>query len=341
MFLAARAQIFCDSRLLNNEDIWQSLLTNKHESINNLINDLKSGMTHDFILNNAPAIWWHPTEKYKASDASELLQTTEIQFRELNYYIPFITSEFVNLGPFKNPDFKSINYNGYTPLDEVTRLLENKGIKNGFAGFELKYDADQILKQPAPLYWRLSQHPLFEKIQNSSPDELFLPIEYWYHHAYNYTGIYFGNHDGDWESTLYLFKAKFINNQIEFIPIMISTSAHGGSTWHCPESLNKIDSRFELYSAVGTHATYTRAGYHWRFIYPDRTAKGELWQAWKLVKPLVKEDFFGFSGSWGKTSFIYFQNAPIPPGPKFKYLPTEMNADSALADYLKARNSCI
>ncbi|MGZ3691058.1 MAG: hypothetical protein ACXVAX_06130, partial [Pseudobdellovibrio sp.] len=199
LFSILRTQVFCESRIVHNDNLWPDIAKNKTESIQKLITKLEQGETPDFLAPNAPVLWFHPDERYKATDPIELLSHSEIFYREVNKIFPFWTTEIVDLGPFKTPDFKDLKHNGFSPTDEVTRLLENGGIKNGLAGFELKFDPDVTMHNPAPLLWRIGFHPMFQNIQSSNGNEVLIPIEIWYHYNYNPTRTPVANHDGDWE----------------------------------------------------------------------------------------------------------------------------------------------
>ena len=333
--------IFTDSRIFKNDKIWSEITASKSSELQTLANSLDQGEPQVWMADNAPILWWHPKEKYKATDPQELLPTIEIWYREVSKIFPFIDKEFVNLGPFKPEDLKTLHHQGYSPSDDITRLFENGGVNEGLSGFELRYDTEKIMNKPSPLLWRLSHHPMFKNIQSSDPNELIIPIEFWYHFNFNDTGILIGNHDGDWESVLFVFKVSVKGNETKAAPIYIVTSAHGGSTWHCTKDVGRTDGRFDLYSAVGTHATYTDIGNHWRFlVYPDQSARGEPWDTWKVMRPIVKENFYGYSGSWGRTSFVHFQNAPLPPGPHFKYLPADDNLERSIRSFQKTESEC-
>jgi hypothetical protein len=261
-------------------------------------------------------------------------------YRKINRLFPFVNDELVDLGKFDPATFHTLIHDGHTPADDVTRLMETGGIENGYAGFELRYDPYITPKLPAPLFWRLGHHPLFEKIQPDDPNRAFVPVEFWYHFNYNDTRWVVANHFGDWESVLFVFDVRSENGKISAKPVVVATSAHGGSHWHCEKNLSHRGEKAELFDAWGTHATYAEPGTHWRIIYPDIAAKGEAWETWKLMRPIVKENFYGFSGSWGETSYVYYQNAPLPPGPHFKFLPADGNLENSVSDFKKILKDC-
>jgi hypothetical protein len=336
--------LFTPSRIFLNQPFWQASNFNKSESIKQELIQLENGVLNEKIASHLPVLWWHPAEKFKSTDPSIVFENSEIWFKELSGALPLISKNFIRVADVKNSDWRNLKIENYKPTDVVTRLHELSGLKNGYAGFELKYDINLSQPENPPLLWRLSKHPIFEKIQTQNNNELFLPLEIWYFSTYNYTDIHFGFHDGDWESALILFKVSEQisgqNSALEFSPWLISLSAHGNTVWHCPNDFNYLEKRFEVFSALGTHATYKDEGTQWR-IYPDRTAKGTKWETWKNTRSLYQEHYYGFSGSWGRTSYIDFQNGPIPPGPDFKYLPRETNLEKAYFQLKQASEKCL
>lgn len=332
--------IFTNSRVFTNQVFWSSPHFNKDDVIKQELLHLENGILNEQLKAHLPVLWWHPDEKFKSTDPLLVFENSEIWFKELSSAFPLFTKRFNKVSNIKDSNWRKVQVETYKPTDVVTRLHERSGIKNGFAGFELKYDINVAQPVQPPLMWRLSKHPVFEKIQTENSNEFFLPLEIWYFSTYNYTDIHFGFHDGDWESALILFKVTVQNNLLDFSPWLISLSAHGHTVWHCPKNFNSIDNRFEIFSALGTHATYKDAGTHWR-IYPDRTAKGTKWETWKNTRSLYQEPYYGFSGSWGRTSYIDFQNGPIPPGPDFKYLPRETDVEKASLQLKEASEKCL
>jgi hypothetical protein len=323
--------IFTDSRIITDRKIWVDISKKKSEPLRQIITDLQKGHNYDWISAAAPVVWWHPKEIYKAVDPIEATAEAEMWYREVKAYFPFITEKEVDLGPADISTAQKISYDGFNPYTEITRLFEFQGIKHGLGGFELRYDSNKKLVKPAPLFWRLSLSPLFKEIQNADPNRVLVPIEFWYFMTYNPVDIYFGNHAGDWESFMVVFDVHLENKVITSTPLYTYTSAHAGGSWTCSDQLEFKNGRLQLYSGLGTHATYTKPGVHWR-IYPDRTARGSAWDSSRYLRPLVQEPYYGFSGSWGATSFIHWMNAPLAPGPDFKYLPAS-GKDKALEDW--------
>jgi hypothetical protein len=329
------------SRIFKSDLIWSEIAEKKSTVLKELIASVDKSEPQFWIAGMAPVIWWHPQENHKATDPQEILPSATLWYREINRYFPFIDNELKELGPFNPAEFRNINYNGSTPADDVTRLMETGGIHAGYAGFEIRYDSFMKPSLPAPMFWRISRHPLFKDVQLDDEHHVYMPVEYWYHFNYNDTRWHFGNHDGDWESFLVVFEVREKEGTTSIRPLALSVSAHGGSSWHCELKLSHTkDGRIELFNALGTHATYAEPGNHWRLIYPDKTERGEAWETWHLMRPVEKENFYGFSGSWGRTSYVYFQNAPIPPGPHFKYLPADANIERAASEFKKVISEC-
>lgn len=316
--------VFCDSRILEQPADWAQIASTKTEPLQEILKQLEAGEDQDWIAKGSPILWWHPDEKYKAADPLVTFHEAQLNYREVNSLVPFITEKFLKLGSFEK-GLRSVDVGNFSPTDIDTRLFENQGLKAGRAGFELSFPVEKnsgpAYETSPPLFWRLSYSHLFANLQKEDRHSVYVPIEFWYYMNNNpIPYLYFGTHDGDWESFLILFKISDDNIMTQVEPEFVYTSMHGAGAWHCLKDLDYRNGRLQLYSAVNTHATYTNAGTQWR-IYPDRTAEGDSWDTSAQLRALVKEPFYGYSGSWGRTSFIHWMNAPIPPGPKFKYLP--------------------
>jgi hypothetical protein len=331
LFVESR-YVFTPSAIITDTEVWNRIASEKTDKIKYLIKRLRDGDSDPWLNAAAPVIWMSKDEKYPPSDPAELFEYSELWYREVNPLLPYLTVTEKRIAPGED-------VNAHTPFDVVTRLFERGGIASGTAGFEYRYDRSQKLSRPAPLLWRLSLAPLFAEIQPQAEDEALIAVEFWYHNAYNYTGIFFGNHFGDWESFLILFSVKDKGGAPEIIPVAYNTSAHGGGTWRCKKDLLFENGRLQLFSAVGTHATYPTPGTHFNGIYPDITRRDTPWNTFELMRPLMREPYYGFSGSWGATSFVHWMNGPIPPGPRFKYLPRTV-PESARAQWNDFIASC-
>lgn len=328
-YLYARNQILMtESSLISDKTYWQEISKQKSTALQNLIMQFQSGnlspASQTLLVQHAPKVWWHTRELFPAQDPLVFFQDSELWFREVLPFFPFWTKREVPVSS-DTSNFLTTKFETFSTVQPVSRLLEKQGLLAGLAGFELRYSTNIKSSSTAPLLWRLSHSELFKTVQPAASNELYLPIEFWYFSPHNPVDIYIGTHNGDWESFLILFHvtdstASAGNTELSFTPLYYNTSSHGNSSWHCPEEIQIEDQRWQLFSALGTHATYTQDQVQWR-IYPDRTGRGAAWDTWLNLRPLVQEAYYGFSGSWGRTSWIHFMNAPLGPGPLFKYLP--------------------
>ena len=189
---------------------------------------------------------------------------------------------------------------------------------------DYKGPAQKIFSQDEkiPLFWKVSRASDLERMQESDPASIILLIEFWYHSHDNPIWLYFGSHQGDWESFAYLIRFH-ADGKYDLLRVFLS--AHTSGQWFCPSDLewssDSDPSRIHLYSALDTHATYSHAGLGELGILRDYTERGFEWQAWKWLTPIETENYYGFSGAWGKLSFHPSMSGPLAPHPKFKGLP--------------------
>lgn len=329
--------LFRKSRFVKDTDIWSEIGKTKNSELQNVLVQLGKGDIQPWIESAAPVIWWHQREKFKAVDPLETFLSSELWYRETHRFFFFLNQREDFLGAIATTDRKDMFVENTSPFTHFSRLFENAGLKNGHAGFELRYDIKKI--SPPPLLWRLSLSPLFRDLQSPNENELLVPIEFWYFINHNPIPIYFGTHNGDWESFLILFKISLVGETVSAQVKHVYTSAHGGGQWRCPKDLEYSQNRLQLFSALDTHATYTKPGIQWR-LYPDRTGRDTAWETWHRLRALVKEPYYGFSGSWGETSFIHWMNGPVSPGPNFKFLPASEEAQSR-SQWERFQKNCI
>lgn len=319
--------IFTDSSLIQDTTPWQHI-PEKSPTLVQLVQSLKGGQLTSWVTDIAPVIHWHPDERYRASDPLTFFNSGKIYFREVYRWAPFATRKLDLLGDATPELMAALALHAPS-----TRLFERQGLLNGYAGYELHYDPElKTDSASAPLLWRVSDSPLFRDVQTQDRGQIFIPVEFWYHISYNPISIYFGSHDGDWESFLVVFDVRLNGENISATPLYFNTSSHGNSTWHCRDEITSHGGRWQLFSALDTHATYAAPGIYWR-VYPDRTGDGldpqHAWDTRQHLRPVTEEPYYGFSGSWGRTSFVNWMNGPIPPGPQFKYLPRSTDKQAA------------
>ncbi len=320
-FVALENLVYVNSSIHKNSSLWADVSLKKNAQLKQLLQNLQTGTAGPWLGETAPVLMWHEKERYFASEPLELLEHAELWYREIPYLFPFLSTEEIKMETVDLGRESKVLYKSQSPAQLVSRLYERQGLQKGLAGFELRYDPDRKLERPAPLLWRFSFSSVFASIQKDDPNHLYVPIEFWYHVANNFTGVFFGNHAGDWESFIIIFEVRQENSGLLIKPRYYYTSAHHGGSWHCAKDMTFENGRPLLYSALGTHATFTRPGTHWIGLYPDETGSSKPWETWKFLRPFVKEPYYGFSGSWGHTFLSHSMSGPIMPGPEFKYIP--------------------
>jgi hypothetical protein len=207
-------------------------------------------------------------------------------------------------------------------------------LKKGYPGFELhptRIDPGQPPGSGAstpPALWRLSHHPVTLDLQptiasKNSPEgtvtSVHALIEYWFH--YDYNDVHLGgpfNHDGDWESVSLLVEISANSDTSlpwRYRPMALFMSQHEYGQWIC------MTHRPDLFTALGTHATYENNGLNPSGLYIDRTGQGVVWDTSKNLRPLVREPYYGYEGLWGGGHWFEFNRAPEAPNPRTKTTP--------------------
>jgi hypothetical protein len=133
-------------------------------------------------------------------------------------------------------------------------------------------------------------------------------ITYWFFYAYN-DGPSVQNHEGDWERISIKLSPT---NQ----PLTVAYFRHGGSCVLSYPSVQKVGTHPVGYAALGTHATYPRAGtYPTKFGFSDNaTGGGEVWSTYARPIHNVKAmPWYGFGGAWGEVGTISDTTGPRGP----------------------------
>ncbi len=269
----------------------------------------------ELIKNLAPEIWWHPDERFPASDPLEFIAHSELKSWHL-----YQSQVVIEKGQI-DPQVLSQKYN-----HPILRPFERSGLEGGKKGYFLNYLGDLNPKSQsfpgAPLFWRISRHADISKFQEEDSESIILLVEYWYHSIYNPIHIYLGSHQGDWESFGFLIKIENQSEGLSYQVLKAYLSAHTKGEWiHLKQIEKNEQSRFVLYSSLGSHATYSFAGVGKHGILDDHMEKGFLWKSWEQLLPLQTQPYYGFSGGWGAAGIHWSMTGPLAPGPKYKYLP--------------------
>ncbi len=133
-------------------------------------------------------------------------------------------------------------------------------------------------------------------------------ITYWFFYAYN-DGPSVQNHEGDWERISIKLSPT---NQ----PLTVAYFRHGGSCVLSYPSVQKIGTHPVGYAALGTHATYPRAGtYPTKFGFSDNaTGGGEVWSTYlRPIYDVKTMPWYGFGGAWGEVGTVSDTTGPRGP----------------------------
>lgn len=268
----------------------------------------------------APNIYFHSQERFLASDPMDFISQSElVHWKSFPGFSFLAQQRYVEIPKGQiDPQLLATKYGR-----SIFRPYELSGLEAGREGYYLNLvSPPQVNLEKAPILWRLSHHPDLKNLQDfSDPNSVILLIEYWYHADHNPISIYFGSHQGDWESFAFLIKISTESN-----PQLLATylSAHQDGQWYCSTDLEKgEDGRIDLYSSLGSHATYAHSGTGNLGILPDYTEKSILWKSGTHLRALINEPYYGFTGAWGAAYFHWGMTGPMPPAPRYKYLPRE------------------
>lgn len=254
----------------------------------------------------APRIWWHTHERHEAMDPMTFVSRSSLWYRRRGGGLVRVSSR------------------GTVQAAELARLQEDP------ERMFLKYEEQEAGREPvssekAPIFWRVSEHPVAARFPAKSPGRERLLIEYWYHSAYSDGPILgIGSHQGDWEGIAMLVDVlPAPDGKFRHEPVAAYYAAHDGGQWHCANKLQwTTDGHPVAYSALGTHATYATPGKRRRFLVAfDDTEAGRSWDSWENLRPLVNEPYFGFRGAWGDIAWLAFMSGPKVPDARFKFLP--------------------
>lgn len=288
----------------------------------------------------APRIWWHPKEKAGPMDPITYVEHSSLWLRRRDggdqRLAPKGKVDPSAIG-WESTDSYAVSDRRVTPasIGPLTRPGDPEGLPSG-EGFYLRYEGPTKLLEKSqddssisgPLFWRVGMMP--REIPFVSSERVRVLIEYWYFSPFNEaTGVGVGNHQGDWESLAAIIElAVDEGGKLQHWPKAFYLSAHEGGSWHCASDLNWVSSSAsegirhpELFSALGTHATYAEEGDYGIFLIADRARKGHRWDAWQDLRPIAHQPYYGYSGAWGDIGIFLFMSGPLGPGPGFKPVP--------------------
>lgn len=166
--------------------------------------------------------------------------------------------------------------------DEDTRPRSSEDL--GAEGFYLDGDDDARggSGTGAPVYWQYYKGAYV----------------YWFFYPYNDApdipvgpgSIQAFDHEGDWERIA-------VRTDGHGTAIGVTLWGHGNSCYVREDQLDWADGHPVVFSALGTHASYSGGHFHRGGI--DLTSEGTPWETWPRVAPIADQDWYGYGGGWG------------------------------------------
>jgi hypothetical protein len=139
-------------------------------------------------------------------------------------------------------------------------------------------------------------------------------------------------HEGDWERVSVLLRAGA--GADKYIPMSVRFHFHDGFRdvpWYATRRVGaggpEQATHPVVFSAVGSHASYPRAGrYENVFIFKGRRRfavfdeaigcpRCPQWQTWKLLLDARQQPWYGYGGSWGQVGGMAGTTGPLGPSP--------------------------
>lgn len=289
----------------------------------------------------APRIWFHKDERILPTDPATFLAQSSLWYEP-----PGKNARIVA----KRGEFSARDLTNIPKAFALSWLFKEiaAGPKFDPSRLFLKHESPPALNRApgaatpaptahkAPIFWKLSDHPLVARLQPPGEGGTVarILIEYWYHLPFsdaNLGGV--GNHQGDWEGIAVLVELeREKNGKLRHQPLAAYYAAHDDGSWHCRAGMDwttatdaNANARHpEAYSSLGSHATYATAGSFPRFggvIGTDKTERGIAWDTWTDVRPLAREPYYGYQGAWGQTALFGFMSGPRAPAALSKRFP--------------------
>jgi len=140
--------------------------------------------------------------------------------------------------------------------------------------------------------------------------EKYHKVQYWWFNGYNDGPVAGGldRHQGDWEHIT----IKLKNEQ----PVRLYYAAHGEPTELKPTEVEWSDTHPIVYSALGSHASYPRAGSFKLVVQSlkDRTKKGgRVWETTDQLASVRAQPWRDYAGAWGEIGEYVHTTGPLGP----------------------------
>jgi hypothetical protein len=275
----------------------------------------------DVIARFSPLVYLHPAEAYRPMEADRFIQESRLLWRGDGEVTPLHKVDPIRLGQAcvaQRPGCYS--YGKYRTVD-LTRPHDEHELRASTKneGFNLDLDDKARLGtgSSVPVYYEARR----------AVDGSF-SITYWFFYGFNRARGRFNvevpfSHEGDWEAI-----------DVVLTPLMtpdrVGYHQHHGTevaAWSdvCKaddlgrEDCSAPDGHPVVYSARGSHASYTSPGKHkdcnvFFLCLTDYAARGAMWKSWQsgLVEARA-QPWYGFGGAWGHAGATGDTTGPLGP----------------------------
>ncbi|MEW6056167.1 MAG: Vps62-related protein [Bdellovibrionota bacterium] len=286
----------------------------------------------EIVRSYAPRIWWHSADPFGPMDPLKFVQKSSLWKRGAP------AKQLTAQGELKPEALKGAHSDSFLRFEDPTY---GTGQMRNWAVEALDKEDYSGSFEPGtvPIFWKVSASPV---IRNHPVRQAFVFIEYWYHVAYSHaTRFGVGNHQGDWEGMSVLVELRLSERkEIQHQAIAAFLASHEGGQWHCARELGWVDRHPEVYTALGTHATYAKSGHFRTSVLEDQTNRGRHWDSWHWLAPLHLEPYFGYRGRWGEEQVVGFMSGPFVPEDETKTIPKQVRGrEEALVAEIEKRCS--
>jgi hypothetical protein len=312
--------------------------SSRDDSVLELTPELKSlkAELESLVSSYAPRIWWHPDDPFGPMDPLEFIENSSLWFRTPLGGDQKVTQKGAilpeELGSRSTGQYAQEKHENHLITPAHANPVSHPHESGSRAGFFMKYKGplqdDERVKgrdradawREVPMLWKLGLLPP-ESFQSRLGDKnsQILLLEYWYHLAYSTPNLFgVGDHEGDWEGLAFLIEVEQLSGgKLQHKPIASFLAAHESGTWHCATDLQWIEEHGrrqpEVFTALGSHATYPAEGQFRNLFFPDRTKRGIAWDTWHHLRPLEQEPYYGYTGAWGRLGPLSFMSGPRAP----------------------------
>lgn len=246
----------------------------------------------------APLVYLHPDEEFWPLSADRALARSQLRWAhspdcgEPDLVAARVEPASLGAGAYRH-DLTSPLCPGITALFSSAQLTRPFTGITGEAGFFLDLDDSLRFGDPSGRSW-LAYYGL-------SPRRY---LVYWFlYGASGPPGSAQLVHEGDWENVTIRLDSRNRPTHVAFF-------AHGEALVCRWRDVARAAGHPVVYSALGSHALYPRAGV-WES--GDVTARGRAWRSWQRLANVRRQGWFGFGGAWGQVGASAVTTGPLGP----------------------------